>query len=81
MPKIKMQTELDVPDDVFERSVENAIKNNPDYVLVVRCKDCKWYAPNNDGRWLGCAIDTSHPADEPKPYDFCSYGERRNNDG
>ena len=41
MPKIKMQTEFDVPDDVFERSVENAIKNNPDYVLVVRCKNCK----------------------------------------
>ena len=77
MPKFKMQTEFDVPDDVFERSVENAIKNNPDYVLVVRCKDCKWYAPNNDGRWYGCAIDTSHPDNEPKPDDFCSFGERR----
>ena len=44
---------------------------------VVRCKDCKWYAPNNDGLWFGCAFDTRNKDDEPKADDFCSYGERR----
>ena len=48
-------------------------------VEVVRCKDCKWYAPNHDGRWFGCAFDIRHPDDVPKADDFCSYGERRSN--
>lgn len=25
-----------------------------DAVPVVRCKDCKWFADNNDGDWFGC---------------------------
>lgn len=52
-----------------------------DVVEVVRCKDCKWYAPNNDGLWYGCAFDTRNSDDEPKPYDFCSYGERMDGKG
>ena len=56
-----------------------ALKEAPtvDAVEVVRCKDCQWYAPNHDGSWIGCAFDTRNPDDEPKPDDFCSYGERR----
>jgi hypothetical protein len=50
-----------------------------DVVEVVRCKDCKWYAPNNEGSWIGCAFDTRHPDDVPKVDDFCSYGERKDN--
>ena len=46
---------------------------------LVRCKDCKWYAPNNDGSWLGCAFDTRNKDDEPKADDFCSYGEKKEN--
>ena len=63
--------------------VGDAIMDCPtvDAVPVVRCKDCQWYAPNNDGSWCGCAIDTSHPDNEPKPDDFCSFGERRTDDG
>ena len=49
-----------------------------DAVEVIRCRDCQWYAPNHDGSWIGCAFDTRNPDDEPKPDDFCSYGERRN---
>lgn len=45
---------------------------------VVRCKDCKWFADNNDGSWYGCwlfyAIQII-PEDAPKPDDFCSCGE------
>ena len=45
-----------------------------DAVLVVRCKDCKYWQDNNDGypheecRW-------GH-GETPDANDFCSYGER-----
>lgn len=53
----------------------------PDVVKVVRCKDCKHYdkttlGNNRDRRmctkFLGLTI--------PNPDDFCSYGERKDND-
>ena len=49
-----------------------------DVAPVVRCKDCKWFADNNDGEWLGCWLFQTIqiiPEDAPKPEDFCSYGE------
>ena len=58
-----------------EMQADHLIAN--DVVPVVRCKDCKWYAPNNDGLWFGCAFDTRNKDDEPKADDFCSYGERK----
>ena len=42
-----------------------------DAVSVVRCKDCKWW------HHIGCSIDTRNPDDIPKETDFCSFGERR----
>ena len=44
-----------------------------DAVEVIRCKDCKYY----DGKWLCkiCGVPSR------KPYDFCSYGERKGSDG
>lgn len=63
-------------------SIRDACSNFKDhkkFVEVVRCKDCKWYAPNNEGSWIGCAFDTRHPDDVPKADDFCSYGERKEN--
>ncbi|MBE6928047.1 MAG: hypothetical protein E7467_06120 [Ruminococcaceae bacterium] len=65
---------------LFAAADELAKLPTVDAVPVVRCKDCQWYAPNNDGSWCGCAIDTSHPDNEPKLDDFCSYGERRTDD-
>ena len=57
-----------------------AIKEMPaaDVAPVVRCKDCQWFADNNDGSWLGCWLFQTIqiiPEDAPKPDDFCSYGE------
>ena len=46
--------------------------------VVTRCKDCKWFADNNDGEWYGCKmfqVVRVTPEDAPKPDDFCSYGE------
>lgn len=51
-----------------------------DAVEVVRCKDCKWFADNNDGDWFGCWLFQTIqiiPEDTPKPDDYCSYGERK----
>lgn len=51
-----------------------------DAVPVVRCKDCKWFADNNDGNWFGCWLFQTIqiiPEDTPKPDDYCSYGERK----
>lgn len=54
-----------------------------DAVEVVRCKDCKWFADNNDGNWFGCWLFQTIqiiPEDTPKPDDYCSYGERKDYD-
>ena len=51
-----------------------------DVAPVVRCKDCKWFADNNDGVWYGCQmlqVVRNTPEDAPKPDDYCSYGERK----
>lgn len=53
-------------------------------VPVVRCKDCKWFADNNDGDWFGCWLFQTIqiiPEDAPKPEDFCSYGEPKMDGG
>ena len=52
-------------------------------VEIVYCKDCKWFADNNGGEWYGCKmfhVVRITPEDAPKPDDFCSYGERRDDD-
>lgn len=51
-----------------------------DVAEVVRCKNCKWIADNNGGEWYGCQmfqVVQITPEDAPKPDDFCSYGERK----
>lgn len=55
-----------------------------DVAPVVRCKDCKWFADNNDGDWFGCWLFQTIqiiPEDAPKPEDFCSYGEPKMDGG
>lgn len=63
--------------DAIERSDE------ADVVKVVRCKDCKWY---QEGKLLApnkFCFRLKHPKEDRKigynyaPDDFCSYGERR----
>ena len=64
----------------YAYAVEQLLDEIPaaDVAPVVRCKDCKWFADNNDGSWYGCwlfyAIQII-PEDAPKPDDFCSCGE------
>ena len=40
---------------------------------IVRCKDCRWYAPIDENKPFPCW----HGISECSKDDFCSYGERR----
>lgn len=42
---------------------------------IVRCKDCKWFGE------IGCAIRIVDDSDKPKENDYCSFAERRSDDG
>ena len=47
-----------------------------DMVEVIRCKDCRFILDRVDGTH-GCY---RHFMDDCNPYDYCSYGERKDND-
>ena len=50
-----------------------------DVAPVIRCKDCVWFADNNNGEWYGCWLFNAIRAGDTKPTlnDYCSYGERK----
>ena len=60
--------------DVLYRIPPNAIDDAPtvDAVPVVRCKDCKYYKPDE----YECGCDFAGGLPYVKAGDFCSYGER-----
>ena len=54
---------------------------NKDVVQVIRCKDCKWWKTNyswNSGEHKVCVREAYEPSRQAE--DFCSYGERRDED-
>lgn len=67
---------LDNPDDehLFEFVPKEFIDNAPtaDVVEVVRCKDCVYYENFLCGRFSAYGNSVEEPE-----YDYCSYGERR----
>ena len=68
--------------DEIALPIVNAIPT-VDAEVVVRCKDCKWFANNNGGEWFGCWLFNAIravPEDAPTPDDFCSKGERKGRD-
>ena len=67
---VEMKTEFEIDDEVFSRAVENSLKNSPDFVYVIRCKDCKWFNK------VGCAIRIVDDSDKPTENDYCSFAER-----
>lgn len=87
-----MSAQVQITDDLkwlvnfaAHSKIQRIIADTPtvDAVPVVRCKDCKWFADNNDGDWFGCWLFQTIqiiPEDAPKPDDFCSYGERKDGD-
>ena len=64
--------------EVIETAQDEYLQNAPtvDAVEVVRCKDCKkWLKVEPSGtNCRVCAVTTRSRL----PFDFCSYGERRN---
>ena len=65
-----------------DQSILEAIDIAPtvDAVEVVRCKDCKHYMPQKkSAHWENRANYCNRVAMiKTQPYDFCSYGERKN---
>lgn len=78
---IVMQDETGI--DEFPYTYTNAVKvetilNSPtaDVIEVVRCKDCVYCRPNNDGK-LYCHKKADIFVPIVGTDDYCSYGERR----
>lgn len=56
--------------------IQRIIADTPtvDAVPVVRCRDCKYYDPED---WDGCTCHAYGGMTDPADYSFCSQGERR----
>ena len=67
-----------------ETEVANLLLHAPtvDAVEVVRCKDCKHYKPQKkSAHWEHRANYCNRIVTiKTQPYDFCSYGERKDGD-
>ena len=65
-----------------DQSILEAIDIAPtvDAVEIVRCRDCKHYMPQKkSAHWENRANYCNRVAMiKTQPYDFCSYGERKN---
>ena len=46
-----------------------------DAVLAIRCKNCKWFGG------IGCAIRIADYTDKPSENDYCSFAERKEENG
>ena len=69
---------------IMEDDFKKAIKKMPkgiigDAVPVVRCRDCKHYEIHKPKVLENC--ERNGYLIPMKPYDFCSYGERKDDDG
>ena len=75
MANISIPITINLPDDWKEQILER-VKQDGDWVLVTRCKDCKnWqtnWTPSIPDRHYCAVMDSMMKAE-----DFCSYGERR----
>lgn len=60
--------------DQYNRGFNDGIMAAADE--LVRCKDCKWFRPNSTTLGKHCSCSGMVVEDN----DFCSYGERRNED-
>lgn len=73
---LRMKWELDGRNEAVE-IINNA--QAVDAVKVVRCEDCKWLYDGED--MYCCTIHTGLALIKPDGSSFCSYGERRTDDG
>jgi hypothetical protein len=79
--KLTIPLQIEVDDKNLENAIDKYMKENPDVVEVVRCKDCKHH-PDNGGECDRSITHTSRDyVCEVNTYryigiDYCSYGER-----
>lgn len=81
MAHLEAQIKLEVSDEQLTQAVETAMKNNPDYVAVVRCKDCVASRPLNrkdrfEAKYSDGCIYCTRTDDGVERNGYCSYGER-----
>lgn len=75
LQQIKFDYDLDYGETLIDpRDFADAVCDSPtvDAVPVVRCKDCKYYKPDE----YECGCDCPAGLPYVKADDFCSYGER-----
>ena len=51
-----------------------------DAIPVIRCRDCKYFSIDQYSKTIYCANDNVYGFPNQKPDDFCSRGERKNNE-
>ena len=84
VPAARSHIDATVADPILKACMHNVLDGLPaaDAVEVVRCKSCKHYKPQNQGAHRNCTTPycVRVVAVKVNPDDFCSYGERKNND-
>lgn len=80
MAGFSVKVEFD--EEKFHEAIEEIKKNNPDLVVVVRCKDCVNFEARakSDGEYGYCwhwDFEQGMSPNEVFANDFCSYGERK----
>lgn len=76
LQEIEFDYDLDYGETLIDpRDFADAVCDSPtvDAVPVVRCKDCKYYKPDE----YECGCDFAGGLPYVKAGDFCSYGQRR----
>ena len=62
---MEMTVTFDIPQDEFQKAIQETMEKMPDYKLVVRCKDCKYsyYEPGGYICSHGVCVDCIVPED------------------
>lgn len=75
--KVQIKSEWTAKELDYLTEVESTTKTTQDWVMVVRCKDCKFY-------WKNMKDNTDEPVPvclaSPKIDAFCSEGERKDDE-
>ena len=74
---VPLKIEFDEKD--LEKAIDKYVRDNPDMVEVVRCKDCKLWKCYDERYGVGKCQNPLNGffAEFSDNEDYCSYGERR----
>lgn len=73
--KVTIPLQIEVDDKHLENAIDKYMRENPDVVEVVRCKDCiNWETGYRYCRRIGVNFNGDSPVGMN---DYCSCGERR----